>query len=261
MQCPNCGKNNLPNAKFCENCGYSFLKRPKKNTGKVIGFILLGVLILGGAGFLGYKTFGHKEEPVKQLASTKKDSASQKKKRSSSSKRSEATSSSREKASAKAVVTPSSETTTESSSTLPDPVFADGQMSVWESTTDPDSILIIDGLKEVKTAHIVHDSATTPTHYDGSYTIEAPTRDSFLLRSSSGAFNGEIKVEGDQIVWRYKTIIKRYKLKTIQGTTSSAATQTDTSTDSSEDTDDQNQDDQSSDDTDFYDTDDTTEDE
>lgn len=23
MQCPNCGKNNLPNAKFCENCGQS----------------------------------------------------------------------------------------------------------------------------------------------------------------------------------------------------------------------------------------------
>ncbi|WGN89917.1 zinc ribbon domain-containing protein [Ligilactobacillus faecis] len=261
MQCPNCGKNNLPNAKFCENCGYSFLKRPKKNTGKVIGFILLGILMLGGAGFLGYKTFGHKEEPVKQLASTKKDSASQKKKSSSSSKQSEASSSSREKASAKAVVTLSSETTTESSSTLPDPVFINGQMSVWKDVNNPDRLLIVNGVTSVQTANIIRDSATTPTHIENTYNVEESSGNRLFISSDQGGSSSEIKVEGDQVVWNNNGTVTRYNLKTIQGTTSSAATQTDTSTDSSEDTDDQNQDDQSNAEQDFYDTDDTTEDE
>ncbi|WP_367620142.1 zinc ribbon domain-containing protein [Ligilactobacillus animalis] len=35
MQCPNCGNNNAPGAKFCQNCGYNFSTGKKKVHGYI----------------------------------------------------------------------------------------------------------------------------------------------------------------------------------------------------------------------------------
>lgn len=224
MKCPNCGKNNAPGTNFCQNCGYSFANPPKRNPIKYILFTLLGILVLTGIVFGGYKVFVHKDKPVEQAVSSRKVSSSKKKDSSvaSSKKQSEKTSSSRTPATNKAVVpsaSSASETSNDSSSTLPDPVFADGQTTVWESTTEPYAILIVEGLDTVRTAHIVPDSATTPTHYDDTFNIdETESGNEISIHSLSGAFDGGIKANGDRIVWNDHGTIKEYTLKSVSGT-------------------------------------------
>lgn len=230
MKCPNCGKNNVPGTRFCQNCGYSFADSPKKNPLKYILIILLGVIILTGVVFGGYKIFVHKDKPVEQVVSSHKVSSSKKKDSSvaSSKKQSEKTSSSRTPATNKDVVPSASssnenETAGDSSSTLPDPIFADGQTTVWESTTEPYAILIVEGLDTVRTAHIVPDSATTPTHYDDTFNIdENESGNEISIHSLSGAFDGGIKANGDRIIWNDHGIIKEYTLKSISGTSNTA---------------------------------------
>ena len=67
MQCPKCGKNNLPNAKFCENCGQDLvavkqnliqpLPPKKNNAGKYILGVFIGLflsLVAVGAVIVGH---------------------------------------------------------------------------------------------------------------------------------------------------------------------------------------------------------------
>ncbi len=82
MQCPNCGKDNLPGAQFCENCGQSLsasqqtfiqpIPPKKNNAGKYILGVFIGLflsLIAVGAITLVHNTLA--QRPVKTSAKLK----------------------------------------------------------------------------------------------------------------------------------------------------------------------------------------------
>lgn len=227
MQCPNCGNNNAPGAKFCQNCGYNFSTGKKKGPWLYI-LLVVGALVVLCGGFFAYKAVTNQtaSAPTKQVASSKKETSSSKaKKKESSSEKESSTvvesSSEREKASSTSVEVAGNNAAANSESTssatsLPDPLFVDGRTSIWENVTNPDDVMIITGVDTMQTAHVVHDSATTPTHYDNSYNIEENTGNSLLLRSTMGGFGGGIEVKGDHIVWQDHETIKEYSLKYIK---------------------------------------------
>lgn len=225
MQCPNCGKNNVPNAKFCENCGQSLVPTqqnliqplpPKKsNAGKYILGIFIGLLLsLLAVGVIILANNSLAKRPATDNTKIKKvvvkDSGSSKKKESASEKES---SSERKKASSTEVENSSSSSQSENSR-VPSPVLADGQITSWTTNlagTGDEEILVIQGTDQVTMSHNTAGVSGTNMHNDGTFTIENANADgtSFTIDTV-----GDVTISGDtltldrqghQVTYHFKT--------------------------------------------------------
>lgn len=225
MQCPNCGKNNVPNAKFCENCGQSLVPTqqnliqplpPKKsNAGKYILGIFIGLLLsLLAVGVIILANNSLAKRPATDNTKIKKvvvkDSGSSKKKESASEKES---SSERKKASSTEVENSSSSSQSENSR-VPSPVLADGQITSWTTNlagTGDEEILVIQGTDQVTMSHNTAGASGTNMHNDGTFTIENANADgtSFTIDTV-----GDVTISGDtltldsqghQVTYHFKT--------------------------------------------------------
>ncbi|WKB74666.1 zinc ribbon domain-containing protein [Ligilactobacillus animalis] len=149
MQCPNCGKDNLPGAQFCENCGQSLsasqqtfiqpIPPKKNNAGKYILGVFIGLflsLIAVGAITLVHNTLA--QRPVKTSAKLKTEVYKYKDS-------SEDDSSTQEDASSDDDVDSSDEQ--EVDQDAPIPVVANGQTTTWVSDDGP--VLTINGTTTV----------------------------------------------------------------------------------------------------------------
>lgn len=168
MQCPNCGKDNLPNAQFCENCGQSLLTSqqtfiqpipPKKNNvvkyvlGVFIG-LLLSILAVGAI------TLVHNslaQRPAKTSTKLKTETFKD------SPKEEEDDSSAQEDSSSDDTdIDPSVEQ--EVDQNAPTPVVANGQTTTWVSDDGP--VLTINGTTTVT----ISNGSKVPE--DGTYDIK-----------------------------------------------------------------------------------------
>ncbi|MBU5278380.1 zinc ribbon domain-containing protein [Ligilactobacillus animalis] len=166
MQCPNCGKDNLPGAQFCENCGQSLsasqqtfiqpIPPKKNNAGKYILGVFIGLflsLIVVGAITLVHNTLA--QRPVKTSAKLKTEVYKYKDS-------SEDDSSTQEDASSDDDVDSSDEQ--EVDQDAPIPVVAKGQTTTWVSDDGP--VLTINGTTTVT----ISNGSKAPE--DGTYDIK-----------------------------------------------------------------------------------------
>ena len=166
MQCPNCGKDNLPGAQFCENCGQSLsasqqtfiqpIPPKKNNAGKYILGVFIGLflsLIAVGAITLVHNTLA--QRPVKTSAKLKTEVYKYKDS-------SEDDSSTQEDASSDDDVDSSDEQ--EVDQDAPTPVVANGQTTTWVSDDGP--VLTINGTTTVT----ISNGSKAPE--DGTYDIK-----------------------------------------------------------------------------------------
>lgn len=166
MQCPNCGKDNLPGAQFCENCGQSLsasqqtfiqpIPPKKNNAGKYILGVFIGLflsLIAVGAITLVHNTLA--QRPVKTSAKLKTEVYKYKDS-------SEDDSSTQEDASSDDDVDSSDEQ--EVDQDAPIPVVANGQTTTWVSDDGP--VLTINGTTTVT----ISNGSKAPE--DGTYDIK-----------------------------------------------------------------------------------------
>lgn len=166
MQCPNCGKDNLPGAQFCENCGQSLsasqqtfiqpIPPKKNNAGKYILGVFIGLflsLIAVGAITLVHNTLA--QRPVKTSAKLKTEVYKYKDS-------SEDDSSTQEDASSDDDVDSSDEQ--EVDQDAPIPVVAKGQTTTWVSDDGP--VLTINGTTTVT----ISNGSKAPE--DGTYDIK-----------------------------------------------------------------------------------------
>lgn len=166
MQCPNCGKDNLPGAQFCENCGQSLsasqqtfiqpIPPKKNNAGKYILGVFIGLflsLIVVGAITLVHNTLA--QRPVKTSAKLKTEVYKYKDS-------SEDDSSTQEDASSDDDVDSSDEQ--EVDQDAPIPVVANGQTTTWVSDDGP--VLTINGTTTVT----ISNGSKAPE--DGTYDIK-----------------------------------------------------------------------------------------
>lgn len=166
MQCPNCGKDNLPGAQFCENCGQSLsasqqtfiqpIPPKKNNAGKYILGVFIGLflsLIAVGAITLVHNTLA--QRPVKTSAKLKTEVYKYKDS-------SEDDSSTQEDASSDDDADSSDEQ--EVDQDAPTPVVANGQTTTWVSDDGP--VLTINGTTTVT----ISNGSKAPE--DGTYDIK-----------------------------------------------------------------------------------------
>ena len=166
MQCPNCGKDNLPGAQFCENCGQSLsasqqtfiqpIPPKKNNAGKYILGVFIGLflsLIAVGAITLVHNTLA--QRPVKTSAKLKTEVYKYKDS-------SEDDSSTQEDASSDDDADSSDEQ--EVDQDAPIPVVANGQTTTWVSDDGP--VLTINGTTTVT----ISNGSKAPE--DGTYDIK-----------------------------------------------------------------------------------------
>lgn len=166
MQCPNCGKDNLPGAQFCENCGQSLsasqqtfiqpIPPKKNNAGKYILGVFIGLflsLIAVGAITLVHNTLA--QRPVKTSAKLKTEVYKYKDS-------SEDDSSTQEDASSDDDADSSDEQ--EVDQDVPTPVVANGQTTTWVSDDGP--VLTINGTTTVT----ISNGSKAPE--DGTYDIK-----------------------------------------------------------------------------------------
>lgn len=166
MQCPNCGKDNLPGAQFCENCGQSLsasqqtfiqpIPPKKNNAGKYILGVFIGLflsLIAIGAITLVHNTLA--QRPVKTSAKLKTEVYKYKDS-------SEDDSSTQEDASSDDDADSSDEQ--EVDQDAPTPVVANGQTTTWVSDDGP--VLTINGTTTVT----ISNGSKAPE--DGTYDIK-----------------------------------------------------------------------------------------
>ena len=166
MQCPNCGKDNLPGAQFCENCGQSLsasqqtfiqpIPPKKNNAGKYILGVFIGLflsLIAVGAITLVHNTLA--QRPVKTSAKLKTEVYKYKDS-------SEDDSSTQEDASSDDDVDSSDEQ--EVDQDAPITVVANGQTTTWVSDDGP--VLTINGTTTVT----ISNGSKAPE--DGTYDIK-----------------------------------------------------------------------------------------
>lgn len=229
MQCPKCGKNNLPNAKFCENCGQDLtavqqnliqpLPPKKSNAGKYILGVFIGLflsLVAVGAGIVGHNYLAKRpvksEHKLKTSTYTKED---QKKAQAESSSSGETGSSESEEASS--TETESESTTEDPDSKVPSPLLAAGQTTAW--TTNPagsgdEQIIVIQGTDTVMMSHNTQTPSGTTMHNDGTFTIRSANSDgtSFTIMNNTAEV-GKVEISGETLTLHQQgqTIVYHFK--------------------------------------------------
>ena len=169
MQCPNCGKDNLPNAQFCENCGQSLLTSqqtfiqpilPKKNNAvKYILGVFIGLLLSILA--VGTITLVHNslvQRPAKTSTKLKNETLKDPPKDEKDDSSTQEDSSSDDDANV------DSSDEQEVDQNAPKPVVANGQTTTWVSDDGP--VLTINGTTTVT----ISNGSEVPE--DGTYDIK-----------------------------------------------------------------------------------------
>lgn len=186
MQCSNCGKDNLPGAQFCENCGQSLsasqqtfiqpIPPKKNNAGKYILGVFIGLflsLIAVGAITLVHNTLA--QRPVKTSAKLKTEVYKYKDS-------SEDDNSTQEDASSDDDADSSDEQ--EVDQDAPTPVVANGQTTTWVSDDGP--VLTINGTTTVT----ISNGSKAPE--DGTYDISGIENNGESFHLMSGPPQGRI---------------------------------------------------------------------
>lgn len=214
MQCPNCGNNNAPGAKFCQNCGYNFSTGKKKGPWLYI-LLVVGALVVLCGGFFAYKAV------TNQTASSEKETSSSKvKKKESSSEKESSTavesSSEREKASSTSVETASSSSQEASSAPASTGIVA-GQTTAWSTNPNgngDEELLVIQGTNSVLMSHNTVGPSGTMMHNDGTFTIEnvsaGGTR--FFVMDREIVL-GEVTISGNTLTLNQQGQVRTYYLK------------------------------------------------
>lgn len=218
MQCPNCGKDNLPGAQFCENCGQSLsasqqtfiqpIPPKKNNAGKYILGVFIGLflsLIAVGAITLVHNTLA--QRPVKTSAKLKTEvyKAS-----------SEDSSSTQEDASSDDDVDSSDEQ--EVDQDAPTPVVANGQTTTWVSDEGPS--LTINGTTNVT----ISNGSKAPE--DGTYDIKGIENNGEKFYIARGpASMGEISIVDNVLTLNNQGQIMtyHYQLESKKGNTENSS--------------------------------------
>ncbi|WOY88881.1 zinc ribbon domain-containing protein [Ligilactobacillus murinus] len=222
MQCPNCGNNNAPGAKFCQNCGYNFSTGKKKGPWLYI-LLVVGALVVLCGGFFAYKAVTNQtaSAPTKQVASSEKETSSSKvKKKESSSEKESSTavesSSEREKASSTSVETASSSSQEASSAPASTGIVA-GQTTAWSTNPNgngDEELLVIQGTNSVSMSHNTASPSGTMMHNDGTFTIEnvsaGGTR--FFVMDREIVL-GEVTISGNTLTLNQQGQVRTYYLK------------------------------------------------
>lgn len=180
MQCPNCGKDNLPNAQFCENCGQSLLPSqqtfiqpipPKKNNvGKYILGVFIGLLLSMLA--VGAITLVHNslaQRPAKTSTKLKTETVKDPPKDENDASSDDDADSSDEQ---------------EVDQDAPTPVVANGQTTTWVS--DDGQVLTINGTTTVT----ISNGSKAPE--DGTYDISGIENNGESFHLMSGPPQGRI---------------------------------------------------------------------
>ncbi|MDO4457455.1 MAG: zinc ribbon domain-containing protein [Ligilactobacillus murinus] len=222
MQCPNCGSNNAPEAKFCQNCGYNFSTSKKKGPWLYI-LLVVGTLVVLCGVFFAYKAVTNQTSsaPTKQVASSKKEmrSSKAKKKESSSEKESSTTvesSSEREKASSTSVETASS-SSQETSSTPASTGIVAGKTTTWSTNPNgngEEELFVIQGTDSVSMSHNTVGPSGTMMHSDGTFTIENVSEggNRFFVMDRAIVL-GEVSISGNTLTLNQQGQIRTYYLK------------------------------------------------
>ncbi|WP_304653060.1 zinc ribbon domain-containing protein [uncultured Ligilactobacillus sp.] len=168
MQCPNCGKDNLPGAQFCENCGQSLLASqqtfiqpipPKKNNaGKYVLGVFIGLLLsilAVGAVTLVHNSLAQRPDKTSTKLKTETVKDPPKEEEDDSSAQEDSSSDDTD-------IDPSAEQ--EVDQNAPTPVVANGQTTTWVSDDGP--VLTINGTTTVT----ISNGSKIPE--DGTYDIK-----------------------------------------------------------------------------------------
>lgn len=230
MQCPKCGKNNLPNAQFCENCGQDLtavqqnliqpLPPKKSNAGKYILGVFIGLflsLVAVGAIIVGHNYLAKRpvksEHKLKESTFTKKDL--EKAQAESLAREEGDTSENEETSSAEAKESSSSSETV--SKDAPVPVLANGQTTTWVGNNGSPT-LTINGTTSITI------SGASQAPRAGTYTIENITNNGEHFFAMNGPIvAGEIDIVGNTLTVNNQGQITTYHYVPEQRSDSSAS--------------------------------------